>query len=81
MDLYTYLPYIYIYIYIQTAVYRDIYTDTHVCTQIYMYICIQASAQAVGYTPEMWDNNKGPTSLPPLPAAPFPPPFKREPKP
>ena len=41
----------------------------------------QASAMALGYTPEMWDSNNGPTALPPLLAAPYQPPFKRKPKP
>jgi len=36
----------------------------------------QASAMTMGYTAEMWDSNKGPTSLPPLPVAPCQPPFK-----
>ncbi len=34
---------------------------------------ICASTQALGYTREMWDRNKGPTSLPPLSF--FPPPL------
>ena len=41
----------------------------------------QASVMALGYTAEMWDSNNRPTALPPLPAAPYQPPFKRKPKP